>query len=146
MKEILAEYREARAKQELAKAAYKQAYAIFKEAENKLATHLVDQGIRNTTDEQGRQYRLRPAFFYRKGKEMVERTLAWLEKRGQDPEQYWSPKLETKRLTEYLKQIYEDEGKAPLPDSEHGVPQWFSLDTTPTISVLGWKEDDEDDE
>lgn len=146
MKEILAEYREARAKKELANAAYKEAHAIFKDVEKKLAQHMVDQGLRNTTDEVGRQYQIRPAFFYKKGREMTERVLEWLEKRGLDPEQYWKPKLETRRLTEYLKEVYENEGKAPLPDSETGVPEFFKLDTTPTIAVRGWKEDEEEDD
>jgi hypothetical protein len=146
VKEILIEYREARTQKDAANAAFKQAYEAFKAAEKKLAEHLVDQGLRNTTDEEGRQYSLRPAFYYRKGREVTDRVLSWLEKRDQDPEQYWEPKLKTKRLTEFLKEVFESEGKAPLPDSETGVPEFLNLDTTPTISVRGWKEDNDGDD
>ena len=146
MKEVLAEYRDARIRKDAANFEFKQAQERFKAAEKKLAEHLVDQGLRNTTDDVGRQYSLRPAFWYRKSKDIAEKVLSWLETRGQDPEQYWEPSLKTKRLTEYLKTVFENEGKAPLPDSETGVPQFLNLDTTPTISVRGWKEDDDSDE
>lgn len=145
MKEILAEYREARVRKDAANFEFKEAQERFKAAEKKLAQHLLDQKLRNTTDDEGRQYSLRPAFWYKKGKDVTEKVLHWLEKRQQDPEQYWEPKLKTKRLTEYLKEVYEAEGKAPLPDSETGVPEFMKLDTTPTIAVRGWKEDEEED-
>jgi len=146
MKEILALYREARVNKDAAKHAFNEAHKAFKDAEKALAEHLVDQGLRNTTDEEGRQYQLRPAFYYKKGKDVTERVLSWLQTRGQDPEQYWKPKLETRRLTEFLKEVFESEGKAPLPDSETGVPDFLKLDTTPTIAVRGWKEDEDEDD
>lgn len=146
IQEVLKAYVAARTKKDEANAAAKIANAAFKEQEHRLAEYLVEQGLRNATDDEGRMFSLRPSFWYSSGKDLAPRILDWLKSRGFDPSQYWKPKIEKKRLTETLKAVYEKEGKQVTLDNDAGVPKWFNLDTTPAISVRGWKEDDDDDE
>lgn len=146
MKREIAAYVAARTDRDNKTRAAKEAQEVLRLATRALAEKMVDEGLKNTRDDQGRLFSLRPSLFYKSGKAYTDRILAWLEQRGLDPEQFWAPKIEKKRLNETVLAVYEKEGVAPLPDSETGIPQWLELDRTPTISVLNWKEQDDDEE
>ena len=145
MKEFLTNYIAARSAYEEARDNAKAKMEDFKLAIRELAEHLMDEGLQNTQDEHGRMFSLRPSFWYRTSDQVFEKTLSWLEQRGENPEQYWKKRVNKRRLTELLKKIYKDEGKQVEEGAnEHGVPDFLGLDTQPTISVRGWKGQDDE--
>ena len=133
LKDKIANYYEARAAYEQAKAQADALYHQMKRDENAVVDAMLDEGTRSMGLDDGTNVSLRKSFTISVTKDNFDSIRSWLMDTVGDDADFVEEVVSKPALLDFLKASV-DTGKM----FEEDVPEFLRLSTRPTVSVRGW--------